>query len=55
MGDLNLTGKVLEISDVQTFQRKDGTAGKVGNLLLVSRPLNNWSSLYAMILFIFLC
>jgi replication factor A1 len=34
MGDLNLTGKVLEISDVRTFQRKDGTAGKVGNLLL---------------------
>jgi replication factor A1 len=34
MGDINLTGKVLEISDVRTFQRKDGTAGKVGNLLL---------------------
>ena len=34
MGDLNLTGKVLEISDVRTFQRKDGTDGKVGNLLL---------------------
>ncbi|AKB53036.1 MULTISPECIES: OB-fold nucleic acid binding domain-containing protein [Methanosarcina] len=34
MGDLNLTGKVLEISDVRTFQRKDGTSGKVGNLLL---------------------
>lgn len=34
MGDLNLTGKVLEISDVRTFQRKDGNAGKVGNLLL---------------------
>ena len=34
MGDLNLTGKVLEISDVRIFQRKDGTAGKVGNLLL---------------------
>jgi replication factor A1 len=34
MGELNLTGKVLEISDVRTFQRKDGTAGKVGNLLL---------------------
>ena len=33
-GDLNLTGKVLEISDIRTFQRKDGTAGKVGNLLL---------------------
>src|SRR5665647_456572 len=34
MGDLNLTGKVLEISDFRTFQRKDGTAGKVGNLLI---------------------
>ncbi|MCQ1536766.1 replication factor A [Methanosarcina sp. KYL-1] len=34
MGDLNLTGKVLEISEIRTFQRKDGTAGKVGNLLL---------------------
>jgi replication factor A1 len=34
MGDLNLIGKILEISDVKTFQRKDGTAGKVGNLLL---------------------
>ncbi len=34
MGDLNLTGKVLEISDVRIFQRKDGSAGKVGNLLL---------------------
>jgi replication factor A1 len=33
-GDLNLTGKVLEISDTRTFQRKDGTAGKVGNLQL---------------------
>ena len=34
MADLNFTGKVLEISDVRIFQRKDGTAGKVGNLLL---------------------
>ena len=34
MGDLNFTGKVLEISDVRFFQRKDGTAGKVGNLLI---------------------
>ena len=34
MGDLNLIGKILEISDVRTFKRKDGTAGKVGNLLL---------------------
>jgi replication factor A1 len=34
MGDLNLTGKVLEISEIRTFQRKDGNPGKVGNLLL---------------------
>jgi replication factor A1 len=34
MVDLNFTGKILEISEVRTFQRKDGTAGKVGNLLL---------------------
>jgi replication factor A1 len=34
MGDLNFTGKVLEISDVRVFQRKDGTSGKVGNLLI---------------------
>ncbi|MDD2613478.1 MAG: OB-fold nucleic acid binding domain-containing protein [Methanosarcina sp.] len=34
MGDLNLTGKVLEISEIRTFQRKDGSSGKVGNLLL---------------------
>ena len=34
MGDLNLTGKVLEISDIRTFKRKDGTDGKVGNLLI---------------------
>lgn len=34
MGDLNLTGKILEISEIRTFQRKDGNCGKVGNLLL---------------------
>lgn len=34
MGDLNLTGKVLEISEIRTFQRKDDSSGKVGNLLL---------------------
>ncbi|TFH03370.1 MAG: replication factor A [Methanosarcina sp.] len=34
MGDLNLTGKVLEVSEVKTFQRKDGSSGKVGNLVL---------------------
>lgn len=34
MGDLNLTGKVLEVSEIRTFQRKDGSSGKVGSLLL---------------------
>jgi replication factor A1 len=34
MGNLNLTGKVLEISEVRIFQRKDGNSGKVGNLLI---------------------
>lgn len=34
MGDLNLTGKVLEVSEIRTFQRKDGNSGKVGSLLL---------------------
>lgn len=34
MGDLNLTGKVLEISEVKSFQRKDGNPGKVGNILV---------------------
>jgi replication factor A1 len=34
MGDLNLTGKILEISEVRTFQKKEGNSGKVGNLLL---------------------
>jgi replication factor A1 len=34
ISDLNLTGKILKISDVKTFQRKDGTAGMVGNMLL---------------------
>jgi replication factor A1 len=34
MGDLNVTGKVLEVSEVRTFQRKDGNSGRVGNLAL---------------------
>jgi len=28
MGDLNLTGKVLEISEVRTFHKKDGNSGR---------------------------
>jgi replication factor A1 len=34
MGDLNLTGKILEVSEIRSFQKKDGSTGKVGNLLL---------------------
>lgn len=34
MGDINLTGKVLEVSEVRTFQRKDGNSGMVGNMLI---------------------
>lgn len=34
MGNLNLTGNVLEISEVRTFQKKDGSSGRVGNLLM---------------------
>ena len=34
MGDINVTGKVLEVSEVRTFQRKDGNSGRVGNLLI---------------------
>ncbi|MHB8102161.1 MAG: OB-fold nucleic acid binding domain-containing protein [Methanosarcina sp.] len=34
MGDLNLTANVLEISEVRTFQKKDGSTGRVGNLLM---------------------
>ncbi|WP_406660285.1 OB-fold nucleic acid binding domain-containing protein [Methanolobus sp. ZRKC3] len=32
MGDINIKGKVLDISDVKTFNRKDGTTGKVANI-----------------------
>ncbi|TGC07231.1 OB-fold nucleic acid binding domain-containing protein [Methanolobus halotolerans] len=34
MGDLNLKGKVLDVSDVRTFNRKDGTTGKVSNITI---------------------
>ena len=34
MGDLNLTGKILEVSEIRSFRKKDGSSGKVGNLLL---------------------
>lgn len=34
MNDVNLAGKVLDISDIRTFMRKDGTEGKVSNVTL---------------------
>ncbi len=34
MNGLNIIGKVLDIGTVRTFQRKDGTAGKVANVTL---------------------
>ncbi|WP_406656056.1 OB-fold nucleic acid binding domain-containing protein [Methanolobus sp. ZRKC2] len=34
MGDLNLKGMVLDISDVRTFNRKDGTEGRVSNITI---------------------
>ncbi|WP_048050688.1 OB-fold nucleic acid binding domain-containing protein [Methanosarcina soligelidi] len=34
MGDINLNGKILEVSEIRTFQRKDGNSGRVGNLML---------------------
>ncbi|MGP8337861.1 MAG: OB-fold nucleic acid binding domain-containing protein [Methanosarcinaceae archaeon] len=32
MGDINLCGRVVDISDVRTFSRKDGTEGRVCNI-----------------------
>jgi replication factor A1 len=32
MGDLNIKGRILDISEIRTFNRKDGTTGKVGNI-----------------------
>ncbi|WP_440953071.1 OB-fold nucleic acid binding domain-containing protein [Methanococcoides sp. FTZ1] len=34
MGDINVSGKLLDISDVRTFQKKDGGQGRVGNILI---------------------
>lgn len=34
MGDLNIRGRVLDISDIRTFNKKDGTVGKVGNIMI---------------------
>ncbi len=32
MGDINICGRVVDISDVRTFSRKDGTEGRVCNI-----------------------
>ena len=34
MGDLNIRGRILDISDIRTFNKKDGTAGKVANIMI---------------------
>ncbi|MFV9630216.1 MAG: OB-fold nucleic acid binding domain-containing protein [Methanosarcinales archaeon] len=34
MSDIHIVGKVLEISDIRTFQRKDATTGRVRNITL---------------------
>ncbi|MBN2110324.1 MAG: replication factor A [Methanosarcinaceae archaeon] len=34
MGDLNLKGRVLDISEVRTFNRKDGSTGMVANITI---------------------
>lgn len=34
MGEIHLLGKILDISDTRTFQRKDGTAGNVRNMTI---------------------
>jgi replication factor A1 len=32
--NINISGKVLDISEIRTFEKKDGATGRVGNLLL---------------------
>ncbi|SES98263.1 replication factor A1 [Methanococcoides vulcani] len=34
MGDINISGKLLDVSDVRTFQKKDGSQGRVSNILI---------------------
>ncbi|MBN1134848.1 MAG: replication factor A [Methanosarcinaceae archaeon] len=34
MGDINISGRVLDIWDVKTFARKDGSEGRVCNILI---------------------
>ena len=32
--NINISGRVLDIAEIRTFEKKDGSAGRVGNLLL---------------------
>ncbi len=34
MGDINLRARIIDISEIRTFKRKDGGEGKVANLLI---------------------
>ncbi|SFM73081.1 OB-fold nucleic acid binding domain-containing protein [Methanolobus profundi] len=34
MGDLNIRARILDISDIRTFNKKDGSTGKVANILI---------------------
>ncbi|WP_407355228.1 OB-fold nucleic acid binding domain-containing protein [Methanolobus sp. WCC5] len=34
MGDLNIRARILDISDIRTFNKKDGGTGKVANILI---------------------
>jgi replication factor A1 len=34
MNDINISGRVLDIAEIRTFEKKDGSVGRVGNLLL---------------------
>jgi len=34
MGDINLLGRIVELSDIKTFSKKDGTSGSVCNITI---------------------
>ncbi len=34
MGDLNIRGRILDISEIRTFNKRDGGTGKVANILI---------------------
>ena len=34
MDNINVSGRVLDIGEIRTFEKKDGSTGKVGNFLL---------------------